>query len=254
MLAPTSHMAEMEFIKKLHRELQAAFVGTQILLGGSYWSGEADAESDIDFYCLCSWRFFFGYKKAAEKNKLIRQKFPEANYAIILVPNFFFRRGWLYAVGITEEGNVRQSKSNRKLIFRNALKLGWYNYFLYARYGFKKYLEKSRHQAAIAERTSLAAELKPSDLQKSNLSIPDWSAEQIPGLLTQMETQHQKLLHFSLVNWLIYNTKFLVRGNPLFFFANPDKLILRKINQSKNNGGPEFIAWLKKYVFPVIII
>jgi hypothetical protein len=74
----------------------------------------------------------------------------------------------------------------------------------------------------------------------------------------QLEQTHHQLLpyfNFSWSNYLLYNVRFLLRGNPLFIFQNPDKIVLQKIRSglAEHPSLSQLYEEMRQIIFPIII-
>lgn len=250
-------MHASEFIARVHRELQTLASGTTVLLGGSYWLGEPEKESDIDFYILCGWKDFLGYKKFKLGIEEIKIHHSNANINCLFVPLLFFNRGWFYGAGKTISGETKQSPVNRKIIFRSAIKLAYYHVLQATVKPNNNAFKKAKRQLAIAQRMVIRNPVSAFDLQPGYLKIEEYGeASALIQAITAIWQANRAWQSFSLINWLTYNIKFLRRGKALFLFTNPDKLIIRKMKNGliKNAHLAELSIWAGEYVFPVVML
>jgi|GEM_PF-2236580 len=284
-------MLHQENIRSIHKNLSSIYSFGTILFGGSYLYGEAEEASDLDFYLISNFRWFLNYIRHKELLKEIKEKNPTVQ--LMLVPGIFFRRGWYYIYGRDNHGDIKISKINKKVIFRNSLKLACFHYlrFLLSNEPAdkRKYLIKSAQQAAVAaiirggaEKLDPSAPLFSQKTIKENLEkydgkykevvgrILDWKTEeanpdinslnqagrQLLGVITDVFDNAGSLMSFLPINHFIYNFKFLLRGNREFLFHNPDKLLLKKvINGIKTSINlEELYQEMKETIFPVFII
>lgn len=214
-------MLNVEMVKEIHTTLTKLFPNNLILLGGSYADQKATADSDLDIFLICNWSFFLNRQKYQPLVKDLKSKFPELR--IMLVPKIFFKYGWYKVSGTDITGKKYSSPLNKKIVFRNAVKLAYF-YLLKSIDSHRKdyWKKQSDKQASIAKETSAG------------------------------ETT-EKLMSFSFSNYLIYNLKFIPKGDFQFLFCNPDKKIINllkeKVKQNSNLG----LSAIEKIVFPVII-
>ncbi len=61
----------------------------------------------------------------------------------------------------------------------------------------------------------------------------------------------RRYFNFSLANYLIYNVKFILRGDFQFLPRNPDKYVIKRMMTADSIN---ILQEIKKIVFPVIII
>ncbi|MCX6780420.1 MAG: nucleotidyltransferase domain-containing protein [Candidatus Magasanikbacteria bacterium] len=214
-------MLNAETTKEIQNTLVQIFPSNLILLGGSYADQKAVNDSDLDVFLICDWSFFFNRKKYQPVVADLKKKYPELQ--LMLVPKTFFKYGWYKVAGYDINGTKHASKITQKIVFRNAVKLAYFYLLKSIGSNRKDYWKKqSDKQAAIAKENSVGE-----------------SAE--------------RLMSFSLPNYLIYNLKFISKGNFQFLFSNPDKKIIsllkEKVKQNSNVGLDE----IEKIVFPVII-
>lgn len=284
-------MYRKENINSIHKQLSSIYSFGQVLLGGSHLYSEANEDSDLDFYLISNLRWFLNYVRHKEFIKEIKEKNP--NIQLMLVPTLFFKRGWYYIYGQDVSGEIRISKINRKVIFRNSLKLACFHYlsFLLSNQTEekRKFLIKSAQQVAVAATIRNASDeidfTKPLFSQKmirENLekydgkhretidTILDWkksnahpdintlnlAGRQLLGVIAEVYDNAGSLLSFMPINYLIYNFKFLKRRNQQFLSANPDKQLLKKIiNGIKTSINlEELYQEMKETIFPVFII
>ncbi len=254
-------MHSAELIKEIHQALQNLAPQNLVLLGGGYLYGEANEDSDVDFYCLCPWWRLFFLKRYKQKITDLKKSFPEINFSVMLVPHLLERFGY-YIYGRDLKGAVHTWPLPLPALIKNCLKLAYYNYLKYLVLAEDKdrNLAKTVKQLAVA---TLAGQ------GKIDFTKPIFSWQYINSHLEEPATPdtniginltrfyHQFLPHFtfSWSNYLIYNIKFLSRGNPLFLFKNPDKMIVHRIvaGIQQNNNPQEFLKEIKQIVFPVII-
>ena len=82
-------MLNTETIKTIHERLAALFPKNLILLGGSYATGNATEESDVDIFLICNGLFFLQRKKYQPLVVDLKKQYPQLQ--IMLVPKIFFK-------------------------------------------------------------------------------------------------------------------------------------------------------------------
>ena len=257
-------MYSPDTIREIHQSLQALDPSALVLLGGSYLYGEAGEESDVDFYLVCSlWRLFFlrPYKKLMSE---LRKKFPYVDFSLMVVPRWLKRHGY-YIYGQDVMGKIHSWAVPMAVLVRNCLKLAFFN-FLRSKVEYKgkeRNIAKTKKQLAVA----YLAAIGEIDFSKPIFSwqyihshavissgVPSNSGrvEKSLGLAAK---QFLSYFSFSWSNYLFYNVRFLLRGNPLFLFKNPDKMIIKRLKEGfDNNEDPASLyKEIKEIIFPVII-
>ncbi len=214
-------MLNAETVKEIHASLSKIFPNNLVLIGGSYADQKAVADSDLDIFLLCSWNFFFNRKKYQPLVKDLKSKFPQLQ--IMLVPNLFFKYGWYKVSGTDISGQRYSSPLNKKIVFRNAVKLAYF-YLLKSIDSHRKdyWKKQSDKQASIAKENSAGEST-------------------------------EKLMSFSLSNYFIYNLKFIPKGDFQFLFSNPDKKIINLLKEKVKQNSNAGLSAIEKIVFPVII-
>ena len=124
-------MLTSQAVKDIHQALQALFSDSVVLLGGSYWTGEATDASDLDFYILRPLGHFFAYKRQLPAVEKLKQHYSGTTINCMVMPRFFYDHGWYFVVGVSVNGKIWQSPLNKKIIFRTAIKLAYWNYILF---------------------------------------------------------------------------------------------------------------------------
>jgi len=283
-------MYSPELIKKIHTELQAAFPKNLVLLGGSYLYGEANEDSDLDFYIICPlWQIFF-LSQLKTFPPSMHEKYPAVEMSITIIPQIFFDHGWYYVYGRDTKEQIRRSTINTVAVMRNCLKLALYHYlklcvkidhkerrqalfkiaqqlsaikFLQTKFPTQEspfsskilsdYLEKTGEQKLAPLLYILKNKIQnnvPTDEQTTHYR------QALEGLLTSIGSELRLCVNqFSFINYIIYNVHFLRKGKPLFLFQNPDRMILRKMlaGITREEGRLELYKEMKQIVFPVII-
>ena len=214
-------MLNTETIKTIHERLAALFPKNLILLGGSYATGNATEESDVDIFLICNGLFFLQRKKYQPLVVDLKKQYPQLQ--IMLVPKIFFKYGWYNVSGRDIKGKEYTSPKNKKVIFRNAVKLAYF-YLLKSALGInKEYWKKQSDKQAQIAKSILAGETP------------------------------EQYLTFSWINYFIYNLKFIPKGNFQFLFCNPDKTILKKLKKMVAENDTSQFYKMEKIVFPVIM-
>lgn len=281
-------MYSLKDIKKIHQQLIAIYPHCLVLLGGSYFYGEATENSDLDFYIVSSVWEFFKHTRSKRLASEIRVQNPRLQ--IIFIPKICFKYGWYYVCGQDIEGRTCISKINKKIIFRNSLKLAYYHYlkYLIADTGSEKHWQiyKSAQQISFAiniisgharadavfslknlesglnallpEQAKVLTEIfydrANSEWGSNNIAI---GGRELRKIIDQIYNSRKSLLRFSLFNYLFYNLKFIKRLNFTFLFRNPDKWILKKITNclaSPSCNIRELSLKLDEVIFPVFIV
>lgn len=208
-------------VQKIHQELSRLYRDNLVLLGGSYANNTADEDSDLDIFIICGLKFFLNRKKLQVLSQNLTKQYPKLQ--IMLVPKIFFKYGWYKVQGRDVSGQEFSSPINKKIIFRNACKLAYF-YLLKSSAGDKKeyWKKQSNKQAALAKEA-------------------------------QAGEKAEKLIAFSLVNYLIYNFKFIPTGSFEFLFCNPDKKIINLLKKAVKENNLSKLAYFERVVFPVII-
>ncbi|MSU75659.1 MAG: hypothetical protein EXS55_04050 [Candidatus Magasanikbacteria bacterium] len=285
-------MYSPETISQIHSQLQALDPSALVLLGGSYLYGEAGEESDVDFYFVCpNWRIFF-LKRLKKLINDLKQRFSEVDFTVMIVPRWLRHDGYgIY--GRDTRGKIHSWALPIPTLIRNCLKLAYFNYLRSIVEPTRKDRNrlKVKKQLAVAQ---LAAEgkidfnqpifswrhIQNHRAQNTPTSVLPLSgggndspspfrggagggvfgvSEGAESLVEQLDQAfHQLLPHFtfSWPNYLLYNVKFLLRGNPLFLFKNPDKMIIERLKEGfdKKEDPVSLYREIKEIIFPVIIL
>jgi len=241
-------MLTADTLNGLRDEIQKLTAGNSlVLLGGSYFVGNATQKSDVDFFVIVSCLSFFDIWR--KKEKIIKIKNKYSNQVIVniaVIPKLFYKLGWFYIYGIDQKGKKYISKFNRDLILRNAFKLSAFYGLKFLSSGDDNWKRKAGKQLAIIKMLS-----ENKDLQiLERVDSVDWSPEE---LLRQLPVGFFDC--FSLSNYLIYNLWFLSKLNFNFLFCNPDKKVWKELLNFFKMGdrAKEKLLWLEKHVFPVVI-
>lgn len=278
-------MYSSALINSLHQELQRNFPRGKLLLGGSYFYGEADDQSDLDFYYLSSVTALFLAKKIKQQVQSIRQKFPGVRFSLMLVPDWLFRRGWYFIDGKDLAKERYTSPLRPDVIIRNSLKFALW-YLLNSKIASAPALiigdlRKAAHQLAAAllvlgrlntrapfaqaEQARLLAQALPAGdyrllqvLRRQELaadSIPEYQAR-LQAVILKTEKPAENYWRLAWRNYLLYNLWFGRRGLALFLTTNPDKLVRERLVAACSLAKPALeqeLAVLKQIIFPVII-
>lgn len=255
-------MYSSEIISQIHKQLQTIAPHNQVLLGGSYLYGEANDESDVDFYCICPWWQFFVLNNFKRKIHDVKENYPEIHFSVMLVPKWLLRTGY-YIYGQTTKGEVCSWPLPYAALVRNCVKLAYFNYlrFLVVPENKVRNLAKAAKQLAVAK---LAARGEINFKEpifswrylRSHLGNFAETESDVGAVLRAAPEQFGRFFCFSWSNYILYNAKFLLRGNPLFLFANPDKMILKIVSDGfkKSSNFSELYSRIRKIVFPVVIV
>lgn len=274
-------MFSSENINEIHRALQKKYAKGLVLLGGSYLHGEADEKSDVDFYVVAGMSDFLNYLSDKKGALEIKNNYGK-NVNITFLPKIFFKRGWNYIYGKDAGGKEYVSGIDKKIIFRNSLKLAYFHYlkFLLSPVEEKEtYFFKSAKMAAAA--CGRAEKQKPffrvenllkntscldigeqkfiqDILLKKDIKINfenNENSEKLLAIIDKIRDLNKNRLNFYLPNYLIYNIHFIKKGVFSFVFSNPDKTVVKKISYGiKNNDLRELFEEMKKIILPIYII
>lgn len=261
-------------IGNIFANLQAINKQALVLLGGSYLTGEATKDSDLDFYFIDS---VINLLKLKTKIIKITKDFPDVKLNVMLVPWFFYKRGWYYVYGQSLDEKIHSSPINKPLIIRNCLKLAYLHYFKALAANSNYELDKSARELSLI--LLLVNNITPNPLRSKKSLLTEISkinsdqTVKLKNILT--DTQDFKInsvavlqccsvvlsltkpyLRFNFSNYIIYNLFFLRHLNPLFLLSNPDIMVLNKIKKylELNVEPANILKVINKVVFPVIII
>jgi len=239
-------MLAAESVTGLQRELKMMVGNSLVLLGGSYFSGGAVETSDIDFFVIDNW---LGCYRLWKKRKVIK-KWEGVNTKIkinvMIVPRFFYNRGWFCISGRGLGGKRYFSKFRKDLVLRNAFKLSAFYGLKFLKSNDENWWRKAGKQLAIVDLANKG---------KTNFSdeivSTDWSVERLFDIIDESVVNR-----FCWANYLIYNLKFLPKLDFSFLFCNPDKKVWQELSGVLKNKeiDKERLGWIEKYVFPAIII
>ncbi len=265
---PFIHMYSLETISQIHHKLQALDPSALVLLGGSYLYGEAGEESDVDFYLICPlWQLFFlkPYKNLVGD---LRKRFPDVDFSLMVVPRWLREHGY-YIYGQDVNGKIHSWAVPTSVLVRNCLKLAYFN-FLRSKVeykGIERNIAKTKKQLAVAYMaTTGKIDFNKAIFSREYIQSHEASISRLGGVgvgednLSQALQQacHQLLsyLTFSWSNYLLYNVRFLLRGNPLFLFKNPDKMIVKRLADGLHGGEDykKLYQEIKEIIFPVKIL
>ena len=257
-------MFSAKTITQIHHSLQQIFSHSTVLLGGSYLYNEATEDSDVDFYVICNLADYFSFRQYKKLVQPIKEKYP--NISMMLVPKILQKYlYYIYGQDIREQ--IVELPTNKNVIVKNCLKLAYYNYCSYLALKDEKYLSK-----AVKQIKALTAILKTNTLNGPIFSwkhislslgreteiegngvpnqIPDLTPRPSPRgegettndskvLLQTIKHHHaqsNQYLKFSLINYLFYNLRFILKSNFEFIFSNPDKKIINGMLAELENG------------------
>ncbi|KKQ39724.1 MAG: hypothetical protein US58_C0029G0002 [Candidatus Magasanikbacteria bacterium GW2011_GWA2_37_8] len=257
-------MLTPEVIKQIQTELQSIFPRSLVLLGGSYLWNETDESSDADFYVVGG-DINFWLNRKSKKLKTLKNQFLEIN--ITWCPRVFFIFGWYDIYGQDLIGNIYRSPLNYKINWRNTIKLGYF-YCLQAltattKEEKNKWLKKASKRLAWAQKlnnkeVSITDRIKPyfsfGNLAKTLSN--NWSTEEIIEGLNELVKIGDEQLKFSLINYLIYNIKFIVHKDFSFLNSNPDKKIILEMQKLIQSGSitQSAVGLINRVIFPVYIL
>jgi hypothetical protein len=247
-------MYSRELVTQIQRELSSAAPGALVLFGGSYWYGEPTADSDLDFYCVAPFWRLLNLKQRLQK---VVNRYPQALVHVVLLPRFYFKRGWYYAAGLDNHGQVHQSGVSRSLIIRNALKLSYFYYLRWIANGQILDWSKANKQLRVAQFAINHQNIPPALFAEATLGPgPELTPTNFEPAILAVKTAASGYFGWSWPNNIIYNLHFLRRGKPLFLFKNPDKMVLYKLQQviDKKENLEESLAQLNKIVFPILVL
>lgn len=251
-------MYSLARIKTVHTQLQTIFKNGLVLLGGSYVYNEADEQSDLDFYYIGSiWDclFYRRYKKAIVE---LRKDF--SHFSLMFLPNWAVKRGYFYFYARNLEGKIFSPPINKRLAIGNALKFSHFNYLRYLidkSANRERFLRKAMTQL-LATRclASGVHDVDPVFSEKYLRAQGYWSEIDFMLLSDQVLAELKSYLNFSPINYLIYNAKFVIKGEFKFVFKNPDKYIISELRRGlkKNENLGILLERIKKIIFPTIIL
>lgn len=238
-------MLKAETLTGLQRELRLIVGNSAVLLGGSYYHGGAVAKSDVDFFVIVPW---FNFWKVWRRRKVIKKwegKSTEVKINVMIVPRFFYKRGWYFISGHGLGGKKYQSKLRADLVLRNALKLSAFYGLKFLNGDGEDWKRKAGKQLALAQMIG-----KNTRADLSLVGQSDWTLAELLPLATP------NVWRVSWSNYLIYNLKFLPKFDFTFLFCNPDRKVWKRLLLALEKGSISSaeMEWLGRYVFPVIII
>lgn len=278
-------MHASEQILKAHQQLQLLFgANNPALLGGSYLYGEARAHSDVDFYVVCSWKVFFGFRRYDGNLAGIRKTIAPLKMTVMLIPKWFFKRGWYYIYGQDVKGRVHESKFNRQVVFRTALKFAYYHYAkslaATTEHDQQKFFVKAAVQLAAAivvlnNQRKRELFFSQASLHQALATLPEaeWllpilanatphcspPIDELKNMqkmfleqLVEITRRGKEFLHFCWPNFLIY--LFKLRSG--YGGLNPDAYIIEEIKTGlQNNSNLVALASrMEKVVFAAVIL
>lgn len=265
-------------LQKIHSKLQAIYPHGTVLLSGSYLTGEADSGSDLDFTLLTDSFFYFNYyRQHKDIFAEIKKQYPQASLTIW--PRGYARHGWHYVYGRRVGGAIFHSPVDKKCTIRTCLKLAYFAWLRGVAAGDERFLIQTVKRLAIAQivdrSTGPIGDLDFSrrfvlthvdlldDEMRAVVSsvLIDGKADTetwrvVRKLLLRIENDLSHYLNFSLVNYLLYNLKFLSRGSGQFLFKNPDRYLVGEMKRGLDSGA-DFSAlcrYLDPIIFPIIVL
>ncbi len=275
-------MLDQESVINIHRQLQAVYLHGDVLLCGSYLSGEAGEDSDLDFTLLTdNFRYFNFYRRHKELISQIKLQNPKISLAIW--PRWYCALGWHYVYGRNLAGKIFTSPLRKKFVICTGLKLAFFYWLKFSVTKNAKYLIQSARQiAAVQVVANLAAHDLGLDFSRKFIndhthllmpqstdvliriinSPPDYapgSGDSYSVLQIIQDTYRQLRSYFSFspANYLLYNFKFLMRGSIEFVFRNPDKYLINIIagaTQADQKERERIYQHLNIVIFPIIVI
>ncbi|MDO8626389.1 MAG: nucleotidyltransferase domain-containing protein [Candidatus Magasanikbacteria bacterium] len=245
-------MFSRSLIQQIEERFTAEFPKYLVLLGGSYFWGTANDQSDLDLYCIVPLLLAPG---AIKKSKLLVKEFPEANLNVTIVPRFFYTHGWLSVVGEDLNGIKHQSKFNYAVDLVDTIKLAGFYYLksLVASGNLQEYwLKKASARVNYLDNLKFG-QSRPEFINDSAKYDPEFMRENILRCINNFLVSKFRLRP----HYFIYNLFFLARGSALWLFKNPDKMVLSKLKFYLEH--PEEVTAracedLAQIVFPVIIV
>lgn len=257
-------MLTPEAIRQIQTDLQSIFPKSLILLGGSYLWNEASESSDADFYVVGG-DINFWLNRKSKRLSILKNKFLEIN--ITWCPRVFFIFGWYDIFGQDLIGNIYRSPLNYKINWRNTIKLGYF-YCLQTLAATteeekNKWLKKASKRLAWARKLEnrqlgITDPIKPyfSFFNLTKTLNSNWSVEEIIKGLDELVRVGDKQLKFSLVNYLIYNIKFIIHKDFSFLNSNPDKKIILEMQKLIQNSNitQSGVGLINRVIFPVYIL
>lgn len=275
-------MYSREFLQTLHGELARTLPKCTVLLGGSYIYGEPTSHSDVDFFVICPLTGWYGLKKTVKQWK---EKHPGVEMNIMVIPKWMIKHGWYYVYGRTTDGTLVTAPFNRQMIITSAIKLAYFSYLQYLLASSKEEQEsllgKICQKIAIIEtaRAYNQSETPPLSYSQTINNLPGISEydvvrqvlserqmnrplitfppnHAITELLDGAYQKNRNFFTFDPINYLVYNVKFLLHGNGLFLFKNPDTLIMKKMCSFFEQGGDleGHYKNMCEIIFPVIML
>lgn len=219
-------------LEDIHNRLTAAFPGCRVILGGSHAYGGAEEGSDADFYVIAPW-----WRHILNRLRRIRTEVP-----VIFMPEFFARRGWYYVRGRYADGREYRSGIDIKTIFRNSLKLGFWNL---ERGNLKKAAKCAATARAMLGKPDFTEPVFSDAFFAKNRVIALTDADSIKSELRSLTADGLQLMALTFSNWLIYNLHFLKRGDLTWLFKNPDAHVLRQLLDGRATS---------EAIFPIVIV
>lgn len=270
-------MYSREFVSKVQQELQQLLPTSTVLLGGSYLANEATTISDLDLYIVAP---ILQTRKIQSRLYYFRQRYPDKKIRLMLIPKLAYHLGIYFCSGTTISGERKQSYFDRKTCVNNALKLALYYFLLARERESEECLKKAAQQAALA--CALTNKIYKLPLTNSGLLEKMSNQKKFPMIkvILAAKIQGNKISaiqpyisaitqelvslievcgDYSGWNWkqyLLYNSKFLAKGEWLFCLRNPDTMLINQLRRAIIQPETWSIqrTWIKHYVFPVIML
>ncbi len=285
----SNSMSSDQASKNITKTFKPIFPNDQILRGGSHTYDEGTRSSDLDFYIIIShpWNVYRNRAHYSSEIAKLKTELQTINLSILIVPKYFFKKGYYYVYGQDETGAIIESKINKKIIYRHSLKFALFYHLEFLRAADDK--EKARLLIKTAKQLSAAVLMRQSAKPKSpifskenlktglekitNLAykllteilsanpehishaeLESWGREVAAFLIAEADRKH-RYLKFSNANYLIYNIRFITKKDFSFLFHNPDKYIIKKLKEVvlKRDTSDATHAYFKKVIFPALI-
>lgn len=281
-------MYEKSLLRELHTKLQSLDPRITLLLGGSYAYGEAHEDSDVDFYAVLPWTKLLSYHGLKHKIQNLKDSYFGVRFSVMIVPRFFFERGWFYVHGHDECGDIHASPINTRSIIRHSLKLALFHYFLFLispdrSRKIRELLKIAKLSAVLRVLTKTIYIFQPlfsvatlsQHLDPKNNSIDktimealqkgrEFSSEELSSsaavlyeYLKTFYTENKHHFRFSLLNSLVYALQGIRHRSSLFWTSNPDTMVINYLLDTIENKRENLKEEEKKIttiIFPVLII
>ncbi|OGH84384.1 MAG: hypothetical protein A2261_00065 [Candidatus Magasanikbacteria bacterium RIFOXYA2_FULL_44_8] len=266
-------------IQNIHARLQELYPHGTILLCGSHLTGEARADSDLDFTLLADNFYYFNYYRG-HKNLIVEIKKQHPNVHLTIWPRWYAALGWHYVYGRDIYGNIFHSPLNKKFWTRTRLKLAFFAWLKgMSTNDVKSFVQLAKRLAIMQIINSTSTPIVDLDFSKrfvmenaDKLAMPGKKAllaavqltavpdavlqAELSRILRQTTADFARHLDFSLVNYLSYNLKFLSRGSGRFLWKNPDRYIITEMMHGIETKEDLVALYqrIEKIVFPIIVL